>query len=92
MLELSKGNKALEKKLKAYLVLRTKIIYLKGILNNSLQKEEEQHLKEIMLNYHKEFLKEIKFKERIKFFLILKGPKIILKNLLILKSYVRGNE
>lgn len=92
MLELSEGNKNLEKKIKAYLVLRTIGVYLKGILSNSLEKEEEQRLKKIMLDYRKEFLTEVKFKEKIKFYLIVKGPKIILKNLLILKKYVRGNE
>lgn len=92
MLELSRGNKELESKMKAYLVLRTKMVYLKGLLTNSLKEEEEKELKKIMLSYQKEFFSEIKLKEKIIFFLILKGPKIILKNLLVLKNYAKGNE
>lgn len=92
MLELSKGNKNLEKKMRAYLVLRTIEVYLKSILSNLIEKEEEQRLTKIILDYHREFLDEVNFKEKIKFFLILKAPKIILKNLLILKNYTRGNE
>lgn len=92
MIQLVSKDKELDTKMKGYLVLRTMEVYFKGNSSNSLKMKEEIYLKKFLYKYRAEFLYNAKLKDKIKFYLILKGSKSLLKNLLILKKYIKGNE
>lgn len=86
MIELSKGNKKLEEKMRAYLAFRTIGIYLKGIEYGTLDEKEINCLKSKLKKNKKYFYKENKLKSKIKYFIILNIPMVIIRNLIRLKN------
>lgn len=88
MIESSRGNKKLEDKMKAYLALRTMVVYLKGIKYDALTYKEISCLKNKMKINKKYFYRENKLKIKIKFFIILNMPSFIIKKLIKLREII----